>query len=340
MNENLRSEFMYLLFIAFNIFIFSCNDNESGVLSSVKLHASATEILANGKEVVTFKVVNQNGMDISPSAKLFKDGTAFSGLSFSSSIAIANQFYAEWDGFKSNIVTVVVKPVIRHSKNILIEDYSGTWCGYCTRASKAIEEILKINSKIDVVVIHNDNEMMFSDLKTLTNAFNINEYPTSYIDRSYKWAFPENENGLQQALRKPALCGISIDSEVANTTGQIKINVEFAGGYVSRTKLVVYVTENNLLFNQVNFYSQYGSNPIVNFRHDFVLRIAITPALGDDIPVTGPAGFSKDYQFDTGKYKKENLNIVAFVTDAVSGESLNSKTVKLGTKGFNSNLSN
>ena len=133
-------------------------------------------------------------------------------------------------------------------------------------------------------------------------------------------------------MTKPAYYSINLETEITDNTGKVSVNVEFAGGYVSKTKIIVYVTEDNLRYNQVNFYSQYGSNPIINFKHDNVLRYSLTYSLGDEIPVTGPAGFSKEYQFDIGKYDKNNMNIVVFVTDASNNECLNSKTIKLGSK--------
>jgi thiol-disulfide isomerase/thioredoxin len=315
-------------------FVFSgCTEGDDNKVEiRYVLLASRTEIAANGSETVNFTVKDNNGLDVTNEVILYKDGLQFAGTAFKSEIAKSHLFYAEKSGIKSNIIEVNVKPIIKHTKNILIEDYTGTWCGYCTRIAKATEDVTRTSDRIDVVAIHNDNDMMFSDLKILTSKFGITGYPTAYIDRSFKWNYPENMEQLIKPLAKPALCGISIESEVADAKGKVKVNVEFAGGYVEKTRLVVFVTENKLKFNQANYYTQYGANPILNFNHDNVLRYSLTHPLGDDIPETGPKGYSKDFQFDIGKYVKENLAIVAFVLEINSGENLNSRSSKLGLK--------
>ena len=43
-------------------------------------------------------------------------------------------------------------------KRVLIEDYTGTWCGNCTRVAHAIDEVKAQSDKVVTVAIHNGND--------------------------------------------------------------------------------------------------------------------------------------------------------------------------------------
>lgn len=327
MQLTLKMSRLLILLLLTGIFI-NCSD-EDQLARNIQLNSDKTELSADGTDKITLKVTDEKGNDITSKSTISMNGTQWDKTFFTSDIAGDFVFNASYENLKTNSLKIRANPVIKHLKHVLVEDYTGTWCGYCPRVAKALEEIKSGNSKVDVVGIHYDNEMMFSDLRTLTNQFTVSGYPTAYIDRSYKWAYPENEAGLAIAFKNPAYCGIGIESEITGAKGKVNVKIEFAGGYVGSCKLVVFVTENNLKYNQVNFYSQYGANPIVNFNHDHVLRLSLTHPLGDSFTATN-GGFSKEFVFDTTNYNKENLDIVAFVTNSISNECLNSRTSKVG----------
>ena len=44
------------------------------------------------------------------------------------------------------------------TKRVLIEDYTGTWCGNCTRVALAIERVLAKTDRAEIVAIHNGDD--------------------------------------------------------------------------------------------------------------------------------------------------------------------------------------
>ena len=185
MKGNFLDFLRFIFLLSLLQFFNSCS---TGVLedSGYILSSDKTEILADGTETAVFSVKDSRGKDVTEKASFFRDGNPLSSKSFTSSIANTFKFYARIESISTNELQIKAKPVIKHVKNILIEDFTGTWCGYCPRISKAVEEALRTSKRIDVVAIHNDSEMMFSNLQTLTSHFAITGYPTAYINRSFK----------------------------------------------------------------------------------------------------------------------------------------------------------
>ena len=74
-------------------------------------------------------------------------------------------------------------------KRVLIEDYTGTWCGNCTRVSYAIEQVKAQNDKVVTVAIHNGNDPFhFAGIAPLKNLILPNSplaLPVSRLNRTF-----------------------------------------------------------------------------------------------------------------------------------------------------------
>lgn len=309
------------------ITLFSCKKEE---ITDLFLSVSKESIVANGTDYTVLTVTDLTGKDVTSKVQILKNEVPYDNTSFVSETMGNFYFKAEYEGLVSNTEKINVGAVIKHTKNLLIEDYTGTWCGYCPRVSEAIKSVLKRKNVVVVIAIHDDNDMPFSQVELLKTEFEIEGFPTSMIERTYKWPYPEDEYGLTQGFSRPANCGISLESGYNETRANVKVSVEFAGAYKNSSKLVVYVTEDKLYYSQANFYPDYGANPIANFEHNHVLRLSLTHVLGDNISTDFTEIYTQNFQFELGKTKADNVSIVAFVVDKQSNETLNSRTVKLG----------
>ena len=316
-----------LILLVVLLFFLGCTREEE---FSIVLTASKTEIKADGNDAVTFTITDNQGNVLGMEAQLFVNDTPMNGTSFTSEIAGEFYFQAKLNATVSNAEKVVVTPEFVHEKNIVIEDYTGTWCGYCPRVANALREVLAKRNNVVPVAIHDDNDMRFSSVSTLKNEFGIDGFPTALIDRKETWQFPETDAGLTNALQSSAVCGIALQTNVANKKGEVVVEVEFAKGFVADCKLVVFVTEDKLYYDQVNYYPEYGSNPIKNFEHNHVLKLSLTHVLGDDIEANQNGSFSSDFKFNLNKMNDENVAVVAFVVNSNSREVLNVRAVKIG----------
>lgn len=210
-------------------------------------------------------------------------------------------------------------------KRVLIEDYTGTWCGNCTRVSYAIEQAKEQSDKIVAVAIHNGNDPYhFAGIAPLKNLISPNyplALPVSRLNRVNVWATPENAN-VQQALdftSNNTTVGLAMNSTVANGTISLDVNVKFVDNY-SDLKLVVYLLEDHLIYFQRNYTSFYNAvDPIMDYEHNHVLRQSLTDILGDQITgTTSGSTVTRNFTFQvpSNVTNAENISFVAFVVGA------------------------
>ena len=210
-------------------------------------------------------------------------------------------------------------------KRVLIEDYTGTWCGNCTRVSYAIEQAVLQSDKVVSVAIHNGNDPYhFEGIAPLKNLILPNTQlalPVSRLNRMTVWTFPEPTN-VQQAIDltgNNSGLGIAIKSSVVNNNITVDVKMKFALNYAN-LKLVVYMLEDGLIYFQKNYTSYYnGVNPIPGYVHNHVLRNTLTNILGDAVEGDTEAGnsFTKSFSVPvpTNIENINNVNFVAFLVD-------------------------
>ncbi|WP_162126997.1 Omp28-related outer membrane protein [Flavobacterium phycosphaerae] len=211
-------------------------------------------------------------------------------------------------------------------KRVLIEDYTGSWCGNCTRVAYAIDQMYAQSDKVVSIAIHNGNDPYhfanYQPLKDLILPNSDLELPQSRLNRTIVWASPEPSNIAQaKALTgNNAGLGLALASTVANGTINLDVTMKFAQNY-SGLKLVVYVLENHLIHSQTNYTSYYGNiNPVPNYEHNHVLRHNITDLLGDVITENTAAGQTITKSFTlpipANVSNPDNISFVAVLVNA------------------------
>jgi thiol-disulfide isomerase/thioredoxin len=222
---------------------------------------------------------------------------------------------------------------------VLLEDYTGTWCGYCPRVAHSMEEAINKNANVIGIGIHQGDKMESTYIESLLKTFNIQGFPTAKVNRSATWN--ESYSSLETYLNKDADLGISLSSTVEDKTIKGQIKIGFKEDISKSIDYVVLLVEDKVLANQRNFYNDesgspfYGKgDPIVNFEHANVLRKAGTDIYGDVIP----EGYTKkgkicqaDFEITLGNYIQDNCYIVAFVVEKGGKKVLNTQIVKVGS---------
>jgi len=214
----------------------------------------------------------------------------------------------------------------RFVKNVLIEDFTGTWCGYCPRVSYAIQNVLNQNISAVPVTVHRSNGTLtdpfhFQPATPLMSQLNIVDAPTAILDRKEEWTNEvTNSNQVKNLTGLNAQLGIAMSSSIQNNTINMNVNTKF-GANMSNLKLVVYVLENDLLYNQVNYTSYYGGASVIqNFDNDYVLRASLTNVLGDNITGSTNTGniYTKNFTVPVPSNisNASKLTFVAFVLDS------------------------
>ncbi len=211
-------------------------------------------------------------------------------------------------------------------KRVLIEDFTGTWCGWCPRVAYAIDQELLATSKVVPVAIHqksgSTDPFDFPAAIPLLQQIQLTGYPTGMLNRTILWSAPENNNLSQpkNLTSNNVGLGLAMNSSVSGGNINLDVKVKFASNYTN-LKLVVYILEDKLHANQTNYTSYlYGSgnvNPLVNFEEDHVLRSCLTNILGDAITDTTVSGqtITKNFSIPVPANVTNitNMNFVAFV---------------------------
>jgi len=324
---------------------------EEQPITSIALSANATTLTIG--ENFVFTVTGNNGEDVSSSSALTVDGADIPGISYLAATVGTFTAQATYDVFTSNELSITVLPTpIVFTKNVLIEDYTGAWCGYCPRVAYGIELVEAQTTRAIPVAIHRGTSSgsyydPFSfDANVLEDMINLQGYPTAMLNRTTEWNFPEPNNVSQvvNMTGDDAELGLAINSTLSGTDMYIDVSVKFGSDFSSEAlKLVVYLLEDDLILNQVNYTSYYGgADPIVNFEHDNVLRTSLTNLLGDAIP-SGDTGQEDIYTTNFSLVVPSNISdsskvsVVAFIINSSNG-AINSRVSHLGdTQNFEEN---
>ena len=192
---------------------------EPEIVTGLVVHSS---YLRN--QEITFEVFDADGNNITIDSNFIVDGISIVGNQISYPEIGIHQVYAEYsiDSAIYNSDTRTFSIVIPSTK-VVLEDYTGTWCGYCPNVSHAIEEIRMITDDISVVAIHSGDEMTVSPGLDIINEFNITGYPTARINRTIDWPYPYASNTIESLIDTDNSIGISIKSE--GVSNEIASNV-------------------------------------------------------------------------------------------------------------------
>ena len=190
---------------------------------------------------------------------------------------------ATYTSHTSNELSIQISDVATPStftKKAVIEDYTGTWCGWCPRVSYAISLVEEETDKVFSVGVHlaNGDPMENASSIALRTAFDVNSFPTAFVNRDAEWAYPQPNNVSQatSVAEGTTNLGLAIGSILDGNTMNLIVSTGFAEN-VSGTKLVIFILEDEITYNQVNYTSYYnGANPIVGFKHNHVLRYSVT----------------------------------------------------------------
>jgi hypothetical protein len=310
--------------ITSNELSFTISDENTNELSSITLTANMSSYYLS--EVATFIVVGNDGIDYTDQASItMGDGSVLTGNTYNTTTEGSFSFTATYNSLVSNEVQIdVLPPPARFQKNVLLEDYTGTWCGYCPRVSYGIELVLAETDRVVPVAIHRQDEYNFN-AQALENLIGLTGYPTAMLKRSISWNYPEpnNVNQVLNMTNGDADLGLSINPTIDGNTMDITIEVKFGIDYsLAELSLVVYVLEDDLFSNQENYTSYYGgASVLTNFEHDHVLRASLTDLLGDPIPQSSTTADNIFTQTITTNVpsnvsNSDNLSVVAFVVNA------------------------
>ncbi len=324
------------------LFIFqSCTKTESdfSVATPETISIQASSLTVAPGTVVAFTVLSsKNNENVTTSSTVYVNGTAVAGSSYTFASVGTFAVYATKGSITSNVATinVVTTPAGSFVHNVLVEEYSGTWCGNCPRLLYGVDLLHQQTQKAFVVGIHlfGGDPFITSQGNDLAAMRGVSGVPTGSINRTKSWTGPQYENVPQvvNEIKASANTGLALSSTLVSGSLNISVKIAYKQAVSGNTKLTVYLVEDNLKHTQRNYSSNiYGGLPnIANFNYNGVLRAVISSLDGDAIPNSGDTN-EKAYgvTFPANVSSAANAKLIVFVTDA-GGNVLNVQQAKVG----------
>lgn len=348
----LKAQFMRSLFklnvlITWLVLLLGCTKTESdfSVSPAAMESAPAEGILLKASRLsvvlgnsVTFTVnSSKNGNNLTSDSKIFINGTLINGYSYTFTEVGTYNVYATKNALTSNVATIMVVPTDANLtkgfvKRVLVEEFSGTWCGNCPRILYGVDLLKEQTAHAIVVGIHlfNGDPFITSNGNNLANNLGVSSVPAGFINRTIVWNGPQYQNVKQVIgqITPSSEAGIAINSSVVGNRLTVGVKLSYDRPSSSTSKITVYLVEDRLVATQSNYSSNLygGCSSIPNFKYDGVLRAIISDLGGDDSSTN-----EKNYTIDIPKNiaSLSNASIVAFVT-AANGTVLNVQQAKIG----------
>jgi thiol-disulfide isomerase/thioredoxin len=232
------------------------------------------------------------------------------------------------------IVFNIVEPI----NKVVVEDYTGTWCGYCPPVAHAIYELKEVYDNIISVGIHNNDELTIDQESDLRSELGISGFPSARLNRTISWFDPYQISEVNSLLSEENNVAISIKSALENIDLEVNLRIVSNVELVNH-KLVIYLVESNLIYDQSNYLKinqrnrKYNlGNPIENYSHQDVLRKSITNISGNTLDLIQPL---TDYKFNfnveiSPDFVQENLAIVAIIVDS-NNNAINSQFTEVNS---------
>lgn len=310
---------------------------------SRELYLSETRLMRS--QEVTFSLLDYTGENTAEDATFYINDAPISGSSFQSVTPGIYEVYASYE-VEGEVINSEVREfsIYIPKRYLMLEDYTGTWCGYCPGVLEAISKVMDETEYVSVVAIHKtsysfEDPMHFDQLPTLESEFDVEGYPSARLNRTEKWIRPWPHNQAMVYPGQETDRSIKIDSKIYGDNLKIDVDVVFENGSDAGDKVVVYLTENGILHDQINYYNEdpdspyyQAGNPIPDFEHNNVLRESLTDVLGDAIPsleAFEKHRFNYEIQLDP-EYNKDALEVVVMLVNSAN-VAQNARTGKAGT---------
>ncbi len=214
----------------------------------------------------------------------------------------------------------------RVGKRVFLEEWTGTWCGWCPYGVDSIHAIMeRYPDNLVVASYHNGDAMEFISDADQT-WLGVKFFPGGFVDRNYY-------AGEQYTMVGRDMWGKYVEAQAAKTT---PVDITFSNKTYDRATKQTTITVNvkfledvqpplrlNLLLMESgqNYLHKLFGNPnqtIINpFFHEHVVKQLLPDALGTEVLGTNPGAagtmFSQQYSFVSKDSIPENAELVAFV---------------------------
>ena len=243
-------------------------------------------------------------------------------------------------------------------KKVVIEEGTGTWCGWCPRGAVAMEQMYQNHPNDFIgIAVHNGDPMTVTEYD---NGTDLSGFPGCNVDRALlDESVSANlfESYYQERIGLAVPAGLSMT--VSGTTSKtINVSATFRTVFASANyRLGVVIIEDNVTgtasgYNQTNYYAG-GANgamggyeslpnpvPAASMVYDHVGRALLGGFSGqaNSVPTTITDGLAASYTFNytiPSTSNSANMSAVALLIDNATGEIVTAEKTSLSSANVN-----
>lgn len=226
-------------------------------------------------------------------------------------------------------------PIPSQNKNVLFEEFSGVRCSNCPAGNAATNSIYTANpGRVVPVTVHsdflgfpyeNDQDLRNTEANEIANSLGpVGQKPAAFVNRKVinglrllgsisTWSAEINNELAQSSFVNMNLEIVS--SDLTARTLRYRITLSYSAA-AAHHNLGFFLTESEIETDQLD-----GSVLISDYIHEFVLRKAITPIIGEDLAsaVEQNTVIIKEFEIDLDDFDSEivwdmaHMYLVAFI---------------------------
>lgn len=245
-------------------------------------------------------------------------------------------------------------PTLNFTKKVFVEDFTGAWCGWCPLMAWSLDSMRKVNPKVIVAAVHDDQGNPANDPFNTSYTNQVEDlvpgfagFPTGFVNRKIITDQFNIAQSANSGLSGTAKAGLQIESSISGNILSAKVTTGFASNLSNSTvNLAVMLVEDSLLSTQHNYYfhsayvaptSPLWQNQVLyNWVNNGVLRSYATSVSGDPVPADKTTinndTYTKNVSFSLASYNPDHCRIIAILilVNGSSTEVLNAQDVKAG----------
>lgn len=242
--------------------------------------------------------------------------------------------------------TVVTGLSFQPTKRVLMEEGTGTWCGWCPRGAVFTEQFDTVYAGTAIVVAVHNNDPMADAVYDAGLGSLISGYPSGAVDRKDIDVDP-SDFGVSYLERindvPPADVAVSASFNAATRQVEVVVSATFAASLNGNFRLNAVLVEDNVVgttaaYSQTNYYSSTSQNlplvgaghnwqtepnpvPFSNMEYHFVGRNIMGAFEGQvgSVPASVVDGTTYSYTFSTTiptTWNENNMRVIGMLQDA------------------------
>jgi len=246
----------------------------------------------------------------------------------------------------NGISTIIIYYTNGYQRNIVLEEGTGTWCGYCPRGIVMCEYIReKYADRLFPIAVHSGDLMEIPEYNGFLYDF-ISSYPTVVANR--KEIFTPStymaDEFYRKAIETPAYARINFTCKVTDKTLSISAETEFSLSTNVEHQLSFVVIEDGVgPYLQSNYFGpdsgmgkwDNAGSDVVTLFDDVARHIDSYPGIPNSLPsaIKEDTKYSFNRTIDISRVTSDQFRVVGMITNTHSGEIINASQMVVAPDG-------